>query len=271
MPWTFAHPAAVLWLRERPAGPLSLAGLVAGSIAPDAGYYVQSFDLAALAHTPLGLVTVCPPIGLVLVAIFRAMHRPLAMLLPQPHRRALLSLPRGPSMASPAALASILLSVIIGALTHILWDSFTHKSGTAVECLPLLQQPVFTAIGEEFHVYNLLQHGSTVLGVAIIAVAYRRRLHRLPVRSSVSILRDEAWRYALLAAMGVVSAGVAGGLAVCAPGAALDEAHFLGLVFRVVVDSTSVFAVLLAAVALLAARLTPPALRSAAEGRRERD
>ena len=50
MPWTFAHPAAVLPLR-RFSGPglLSFAALVIGSTSPDFLYYIGQFDLAAFA------------------------------------------------------------------------------------------------------------------------------------------------------------------------------------------------------------------------------
>lgn len=139
MPWTFAHPAAVLILRRR-AAPLSFAGLVVGSIAPDVGYYVGRFDLASTAHTLVGLLTVCLPVGLVLVAIVRAMRRSLAYLLPQLHRAALLSLPRSDLLGSAYTVFWLSLSVLAGAATHNVWDSFTYEGGYVVRRASLLQQ-----------------------------------------------------------------------------------------------------------------------------------
>lgn len=111
MPWTFAHPAAVVFLRR--AGPLSFAGLVAGSMVPDIGYYVGRFDLASAAHRPLGLLTVCLPAGLVLVALLRVGHRPVAWLMPQPHRGALLSLPLAPALTTLTTMVRVSLSVAL--------------------------------------------------------------------------------------------------------------------------------------------------------------
>jgi len=76
MPWTFAHPAAVLPLR--PLRRLSFGALVVGSISPDIGYYVGHFDLAGAAHTLSGLVTLSLPTGLVLMVFVRLLHRPVA-------------------------------------------------------------------------------------------------------------------------------------------------------------------------------------------------
>ena len=49
MPWTLVHPAAVLPLRKLGVNRLPFGGLVVGSVAPDIGYYVGRFDLAAIA------------------------------------------------------------------------------------------------------------------------------------------------------------------------------------------------------------------------------
>jgi hypothetical protein len=102
MPWTFAHPAAVLPFRRLGLKNLSFGGLVVGSISPDIGYYVGRFDVAALAHTTLGVLILCLPTGLVLFAMVRVLHRPVANVLPEPHRSALLSMPQVPRLTSLA-------------------------------------------------------------------------------------------------------------------------------------------------------------------------
>ncbi|MEM7737241.1 MAG: DUF4184 family protein [Deinococcota bacterium] len=61
-------------------------------------------------------------------------------------------------------------SILLGALTHIIWDSFTHISGTAVQVLPILQAPVGNFAGEPLYVYKFLQYASTVLGGFIVVV-----------------------------------------------------------------------------------------------------
>jgi hypothetical protein len=223
---------------------------------PDLGYYVGRFDLASAAHTPLGLLTVCLPSGLVLVALLRIGHRPVALLIPQPHRGALLSLPPAPALTTLATMLRVSLSVALGAATHILWDSFTHESGYMVSHSSLLRLPVFSMIGQEFHLYNMLQHASTLLGVTVLVLVYVRWLRVAKERSSDQAVGDEAWRYILLASLGLVSLATAGFLLYAGSSDMTGEAGVSRLLFRLVVDTTAIFAVLLTASAVLLASMT---------------
>lgn len=173
MPWTFAHPAAVLPLRRVGGVWLSFPALVLGSLLPDLGYYTGQLALASRAHTLAGLWTICLPSGLVLLVALILLRVPLTRLLPQPHRALFLSaldLPR----SSPRHWAVLVLSLLLGALTHQAWDAFTHGHGAMVAQMSWLRVEVAAVIGRTFHVYHLLQHGSTVLGVLALTLAYRR-------------------------------------------------------------------------------------------------
>ena len=68
MPWTFAHPVAVLPLRRFCPAQFNFAALAIGALTPDFGFYVNLFSLATDAHTLLGSFLVCLPTGLVLLA-----------------------------------------------------------------------------------------------------------------------------------------------------------------------------------------------------------
>jgi hypothetical protein len=61
------------------------------------------------------------------------------------------------------------LSILIGAWTHIAWDSFTHGDGWMVRRMPALSAPVtfFSYTGELCHV---LQYASSVFGLAVLAI-----------------------------------------------------------------------------------------------------
>src|SRR5580704_6496880 len=109
MPWTFAHPAAVLPLR--PLRALPFGALIAGSCVPDLGYYVERRELAALAHTAPGLVLVCLPAGLAVFALARFLHRPVASLLPEPHRGALLGTAHAARFSCLPALAALVVAL----------------------------------------------------------------------------------------------------------------------------------------------------------------
>jgi hypothetical protein len=254
MPWTFAHPAAVLPLR--PFKRLSFGALVIGSIAPDIGYYLGRFDLAAAAHTPLGILALCLPTGLALIAFVRVLHRPVANLLPGPHRRALLALPPMLPLVSPMMLWQVSIALIIGAITHVVWDSFTHRTGYLVAILPFLRVPVSILSTRSVPLFDVLQHSSTALGVGVLIVAYVRWLRNIDPDSVAPSRLSDRWRYGLL-----------GALAVIALATALPVAYFVStgsggtniaiFVVRYVMSCTTVFAVTLSAASLWIAREGP--------------
>src|SRR5262245_11049353 len=193
MPWTFAHPAAVLPLRRWCPSRLNLAALVLGTLTPDVGYYVESQRLANLAHSFRGSLLVCLPVGVGCLVLFYLFRRPVCHLLPRPHRTLLEPLLTSPAPSRLVPVLAVLISVIIGAWTHILWDSFTHENGWGVDRVVLLQEPI-----KQLPAYRFLQHLSTVVGIGVLVVSYRRSMVRrgvIPARP----VRDDLWRYALLA------------------------------------------------------------------------
>ena len=67
-------------------------------------------------------------------------------------------------------LALIVLSILIGTATHMLWDSFTHPFYWPYRHWRFLELMVQLPFGKSVGVYKLLQYGSTVLGLAVLAV-----------------------------------------------------------------------------------------------------
>jgi uncharacterized protein DUF4184 len=246
MPWTLVHPAAVLPLRKWGLKKLSFAGLVVGSVSPDIGYYVGRFDLAVVAHTSLGLLVLCLPTGLVLFALVRVLHRPVANMLPEPHRSALLSMPQVPRLTSLPVLIAVAVSIIFGAMTHNAWDSFTHPAGYMVSILPLLRESVWEIGNSNVRVYDLLQHASTLFGLLVVAAAYVKWLKRVNV-THVSSLSSDRWRYALLFTLLAAAVILGALLAYEMYGKTNGAVRFV----RVIICATSIFAVALCSVSLL--------------------
>ena len=224
--------------------PLDFSALVIGSMVPDLGYHLYS-NLARLAHSFLGSVLVCLPAGLALWGIFHLLRKPLCFVLPQPHRGALAAFAATPLSLRPRALIAAGISVLLGAWTHIVWDSFTHNTWV-VKRLPLLRESVFQLSNVEFPWYVLLQHLSTVVGATILVAAYCSwlRLHRGSA-TDPSTGADDRWRYLLLVAV------VALALVIAVPRAVHVASRFEGyralqvLVFRITVDTSSAFLTLL--------------------------
>ncbi|MEE6283196.1 DUF4184 family protein [Georgenia sp. MJ170] len=177
MPLTFAHPAAVLPLMR---GPLVPTALVAGALAPDMPYFLRALRIpvsaqswwepflnATTTHHWPGAVTVALPLALVLYLALAFCERPARWALPADS---------GAEGTRPAArplwLVWVVLSLALGLLTHVVWDSFTHGDGWIVQNLAVLSGD---AVGSLTWA-RLLQHLSTAVGLAVLlVVAWRHR------------------------------------------------------------------------------------------------
>lgn len=172
MPFTLAHPAAVLPLRRLPL--MRTVPLIIGATAPDIPYYLPwriAKHIPQTTHTLLGTLTVDLPIGLLLLIFIWLLRAPLAAPLgPGAREKCFLALERFGSRPLNWALAP--LSILVGAWTHIAWDSFTHADGWMVGRIPALSAPVslFSYTGELCHV---LQYASSVFGLAVLAIWFK--------------------------------------------------------------------------------------------------
>jgi len=170
MPFTFSHPAAVLPIHSRFKKWIPLSALVIGSLVPDAAYYLPMPEhFKRNSHTLLGTFYSSLPVGIFVLLIFYWTAPQVVFLLPSPHREAL-----QPKIKVPGSLVEALMAacgIAIGAVTHVLWDSFTHETGWAVERVPLLRMLL---LGNRIPVYIVLQYLSTVIGLCILLYVYDR-------------------------------------------------------------------------------------------------
>ncbi len=164
MPWTFAHPAAVLPVYLLSRRKSHLLALCIGSLAPDLFYYAGAFQFASAAHTWRGFLMYCLPLGALVYllvcrlwpmlhwfspALIRARLRPqIDVLIENRYKH----------------YGLVLASLAVGSMTHVAWDGFTHFHGWASDYFPLLNTPVVLRLP----LYKLLQHASSVFGVLFI-------------------------------------------------------------------------------------------------------
>ncbi|MEE6287570.1 DUF4184 family protein [Georgenia sp. MJ173] len=207
MPLTFAHPAAVLPLMRAPLVPTAL---VAGALAPDMPYFLRALRIPVSAqswwepflnptttHDWPGAVTVGLPLALVLYLALAFCARPAQWALPagssaEATRRA----PR------PLWLGWVVLSLVLGLLTHVVWDSFTHGDGWVVQNLATLRADAVGSLSWD----RLLQHLSTAVGlIVLLVVAWRHR-------GTWLTSSDTARRVRFLRVMAVVLASAVAGM-----------------------------------------------------------
>jgi hypothetical protein len=240
MPWTFAHPAAVLPLRRFCPSVLNFPALIIGSVIPDFGYYIDWWDLADVAHSLAGSVLICMPAGLVLLIALHVLREPLSFVLPEPHRGVLRQQFAIPATRSISGIASAAVSVLLGAWTHIVWDSFTHTNGWAVVRWEFLRQPALRFAATEVPVYHLLQQLCSIGGVLMLVYAYRLWLSRHAPRRPALPLREERWRYVFLGLIVMTAVAIALPLA-ARSGAASGHPAWAAFIVRSALYATAAF------------------------------
>ncbi|MEG8280821.1 DUF4184 family protein [Streptomyces sp. AHA2] len=193
MPFTLSHAAAVLPAVRADGtgrGGLVPAVLVAGSFAPDMTYYAASvlsgaMEFGDVTHGLPGVFTVDVLIAWALVGLWLLVREPLVALLPRPGqgRVAVLlrcGVPR--ARVRPSLVAWWYVSAVLGALTHVVWDAFTHLDRWGMRVFPVLGREV---AGSPLYWY--LQYGGSALAAVVLAVFVARALRRVPRGEPVGV------------------------------------------------------------------------------------
>jgi len=196
MPFTFAHPAAVLPLRRFKS--LRLAALMVGSVTPDLPYYVPARygRLMLDSHTAMGALWLDVPLGLVALLVGFLLRRPLTVLM-SPRSRSLCLQSMERFKEQPRQWLWAPLAVYIGTWTHIIWDAFTHDSGWVVRRVAALSAPI-TIGAYTGTLCHVLQYVSSVAGLLILAIWYLRLRTPPLLDSSNTVVPPGSARVAIL-------------------------------------------------------------------------
>jgi hypothetical protein len=175
MPFPLAHPAGVLPFRRLCPRYLSFSALIIGSLSPDLGYFSGPFRLGDFSHRFLvGSFAFCLPAGLLLFLAFYLVRSRVVGILPAGCRQVLLPLSQQ-RIGSPL---QIVFSLLLGAWTHLLFDSMTHLDGWLVQRFPILQNFAPIVGIYWFRNCDVLYAAFTFTGVLWLAVSYQYWLER---------------------------------------------------------------------------------------------
>lgn len=216
MPFTLSHAAAVLpAVRTDGTGRSTLipAVLVAGSFSPDMTYYVASvlpeaMEFGDVTHSFAGVFTIDVVVASALVGLWLLLREPLVALLPVRRQGRPATLLR---CGSPRARVRLSLaarwyvSAALGALTHVVWDAFTHLDRWGMRLFPVLGEEI---AGSPLYWY--LQYGGSAVAAIVIAafviVALRRSPAAAPVGVPVLSARDRWLAGAVIGGLAAVAA-----------------------------------------------------------------
>ncbi len=169
MPFTISHIAAVL-PGQRPLRRMGLmSAAMVGSMVPDFGLLSPWPLSRAQTHGTLALLTFCLPTGLIAWALFQTLVKPAwSAVFPDSWRLRLLAEHPKLRLSEWRVWLGAALAILAGALTHLVWDGFTHEGGRGVRLLPLLDDSAPVIAGRVLPLYRWLQHGSSVIGLGVV-------------------------------------------------------------------------------------------------------
>ncbi|MDR7189442.1 hypothetical protein J2Y46_002265 [Microbacterium sp. BE35] len=178
MPFTPSHAVVALpFLRTR----LVPAAIAVGAMAPDLPLFVRGLPLHygvthAFAWLPATIV-----LAFALLLVWRLLLRPavrelsprwLAARLPGewdagagPALRETLAISGTPARVSWRGMLLLVLSLVVGVVSHIVWDLFTHEGRWGTTAIPALESDWGPLPG-----FRWLQHGSSAIGLAVIGI-----------------------------------------------------------------------------------------------------
>ncbi|MCX5148337.1 DUF4184 family protein [Streptomyces sp. NBC_00320] len=219
MPFTLSHAAAVLPAVRRAGrarGPLVASALVLGSFAPDTFYFADAvvggvMQYGGFTHSLPGVFTADAVLTAALAACWLLLREPLIALLPRRRQGRIHAFVRGEDWQGGRRLPSLALwfylSAVVGSLTHVVWDSFTHLDRWGTNALPLLGEPI--AFG--LPLYTYLQYGSSAVAACALVWFTVTALRRLPDRAAPASV-PVFGRAQMLGASALVAACVAAGV-----------------------------------------------------------
>lgn len=220
MPFTPSHAVVALPFLRTPMVPAAIA---IGAMTPDLPLFLRGAGIPyGFTHGWSNIVWTTL-IALVLLLVWRVVLRPasvelapdaIARRLPDDWRRT------GPDVALEtvafregfARSLLVLVSLMLGVISHIGWDLFTHQGRWGVQTIPALQQMWGPLTG-----YKWLQHGSSVIGLLIIGAFAVRWLAARPVVERPRLLRPWLrWTWMLILPAVLTGAWIVG-LALLSP------------------------------------------------------
>jgi len=173
MPFTIAHPTLILPLCRNKN--FSVTALFIGSMVPDFEFFFQLREVENIGHHWYGILFFDIPVALLLTYLFHGLLRNILIeYLPSSIKSRFINVQRFNWKAfvkeNPF---KVILSLIIGITSHIVWDGFTHHDGFFVSHMTFLSNKT----GWKFldiQLYFLLQLLFSVLGlITLLYVIYQ--------------------------------------------------------------------------------------------------
>jgi hypothetical protein len=173
VPYTLSHIAAVLPGYRALSRAQIFSAAVIGSMVPDFGFLLLSGSPARWqTHSFVGLFTFCLPVGLISYGLLQWLIKPAVQeILPD---RAYVRLRTAHPVRDLHDLRAWIYAagaILLGAITHLIWDAFTHENARGVQMFPVLDRYGPELDGHPEQYYHWLQYGSSIVGLLLVLIA----------------------------------------------------------------------------------------------------
>lgn len=206
MPFTISHTAVILPFARLLARWRLLSAVVIGAMVPDFRIFFPGMPRVET-HSAMALFTFCLPVGLLTYWIFQCLIKtPVVEVLPDgPYARW-----RAFDAARLLSLRQWLLAaagILGGAITHLVWDGFTHENGRGVRMFPVLDDSIIDIGRRHVPAVYVMQDLGSLLGLAaVIAMVWYglRRGGQAPIADRL-VPRTERIEWAMTFCMAAVA------------------------------------------------------------------
>src|SRR5579872_4328634 len=179
MPFTVSHVAAVVPVYRPLSRVHVFSAAVIGSMVPDFGMLLPGSLERWQTHSIAALFSFCLPVGLITYGVTQRLVKPaVTEVLPDSAYLRLRAQHPTTDLRRPLTWLYAAIALLLGALTHLVWDGFTHENARGVRFFPFLSDYGPEMAGHSLQLYRWLQYGSSVFGLVVTAVALLLWLRR---------------------------------------------------------------------------------------------
>lgn len=141
--------------------------------------FLMPWDVSRVqSHSIAGLFGFCLPVGLLSYWVFEYVVKPAAWeVLPDDAHERSRDLARPDPIGSPLQWLLAAAGILAGAVTHLVWDAFTHPGTRGERLFPALRNPV-DFVGSSVPAFEIVQQLSSFLGLALVIFLLWRDLRR---------------------------------------------------------------------------------------------
>src|SRR5271156_1771369 len=169
MPYTISHAAVVLPFSRLLARWRLLSAAVIGAMVPDFGLFFPWRVYRFETHSVTALLTFCLPVGMATYWLFQyVIKSPMLEVLPDGAAARWRPFSSRADIHDARQWILAAFGVLAGAVTHLVWDAFTHENARGIRMIPWLEDPVVDIGRHRLAGVQLLQDGSSLLGLVIV-------------------------------------------------------------------------------------------------------